>query len=121
MRIYFCKESTARDIVEDLFDTIDILMQISYEWSNCMGICIDEPKCESLYFKSPSSLKLYVENYFSSVEAETFDWKRNPVDANLIAVTVTTTEEKQFIDVCSDTYLKITFQTMPLPRFWISV
>jgi hypothetical protein len=55
------------------------------------------------------------------VEAETFDWKRNPLDANLTAVTFTTTEEKQFTDVSSDTHLKITFLTMPLPKFWITV
>jgi hypothetical protein len=74
-----------------------------------------------LVFSVIFSLKLYFENYYSSVEAETSDWKRNPFDANLVAVTLTTTEEKQFTDVSSDTYFKITFLTMPLPKFWINV
>jgi len=55
------------------------------------------------------------------VEAEKFDWKRNPFDAYLITVTLTTTEEKRFTDVSSEAYLKITFLTMPLPKFWINV
>jgi hypothetical protein len=51
------------------------------------------------------------------VEAETFDRKRNLSDAKLIADTLTTTVEKQFTDVSFDTYLKITFRTMPLQKF----
>ena len=52
-----------------------------------------------LVFSVIFSLKLYFQNYFSSVEAEIFYWKRNPFDAYLIAVTLTTTEQKQFTDV----------------------
>jgi hypothetical protein len=55
------------------------------------------------------------------VEAETFDRKQNPLDAELIAVKLTTTAEKQFTNVSFDTYLKIIFLTMPLQKFWISV
>ena len=44
--------------------------------------------CVSNHTFSP---KFLIENQFSTAEAETFDWLRNPFDAELIAGAVSTT------------------------------
>jgi hypothetical protein len=55
------------------------------------------------------------------VEVNTFDWVRNPLNAKMMAGTLTTTKEGKCIDVSSSALLKIKFPTIFVPEFWISV
>jgi hypothetical protein len=51
--------------------------------------------------------QILAENSFSGAEMETYDCRRNPINAKMVAGTFNDTQQVQFIDVSSYASLKI--------------
>ncbi|KAE8284807.1 Protein FAM200A [Larimichthys crocea] len=67
-----------------------------------------------------SALQKHFQRYFLMQDPKQYDWIRDPFSASPPA-DLSTPEEEQFIDVTSDSTLRLQFQSKTLAAFWIGV
>ncbi|XP_062336324.1 zinc finger BED domain-containing protein 5-like [Osmerus eperlanus] len=67
-----------------------------------------------------SALQKHFYKYFLIQESKEYDWIRDPFSATPPA-DFSTSEEEQFIDVTSDSTMRLQFQSKTLAAFWIGV
>ncbi|XP_073324188.1 zinc finger BED domain-containing protein 5-like [Pagrus major] len=67
-----------------------------------------------------SALQKHFQRYFLMQDPKKYDWIRDPFSASPPA-DLSTSEEEQFIDVTSDSTMRLQFQSKTLAAFWIGV
>lgn len=67
-----------------------------------------------------SALQKHFQRYFLMQDPKEYDWIRDPFSATPPA-DFSTSEEEQFIDVTSDSTMRLQFQSKTLAAFWIGV
>ncbi len=67
-----------------------------------------------------SALQKHFQRYFLMKDPKEYDWIRDPFSATPPA-DFSTSEEEQFIDVTSDSTMRLQFQSKTLAAFWIGV
>ncbi|XP_051274157.1 protein FAM200A-like [Dicentrarchus labrax] len=70
---------------------------------------------ETLHF---SALQKHFQRYFPMQDPKEYDWIRDPFSATPPA-DLSTAEEEQFIDVTSDSTMRLHFKSKTLAAFWI--
>ena len=65
-----------------------------------------------------SALQKHFQRYFTVQDPARYDWIRDPFGATP-AADFSATEEEQFIDVTSDSAMRLQFKSKTLAAFWI--
>ncbi|KAI5151316.1 hypothetical protein ENBRE01_2051 [Enteropsectra breve] len=67
-------------------------------------------------------LKEKLDKYFPSLEIESYDWIRNPFNANDNSrYNFSLSEEEEFINLTTDRSNRLKFLEMNVDEFWISI
>ena len=105
-----------RRVLEGNLDMFDLLYEFSEKQENAQ---INQPKLVNLISNHIQSLVDQFNFYFGDLNVDRFSWVSSPFIADVESLNLPTSELNQFLELTSDTTLKMLHPRVSLMKFWI--